>query len=348
MTTSSQGHRDQEGSPPQVNNGIESPTTTTTTTDLTDSAFDLSFLPIRKIFTLIFIHDLQHNQLLLGKKQRGPLLGQWNGFGGKVEKGVESIAESAARELQEEAFLEAPLFAVGFIQWVVQSSAESLVRDPAYRDVMIVYKAHSLQLSSPDPAVAPTCDPAQQQQQNQLPPKNYTSQKIIEFQASDEMAPGWWDIAWLPWEDMRINHKVWYPFMLADRPFRGVYWYETRTSVEEGALNAQRETVKEIWVEDLAKRCVQFGDRSLFVAGSRRNSDDGGEGEGERLEMYARQLSLESGCYLTKGHVEGREKKVEKDSSGWPEPTINQALDNIWLQNDIAQAEQTWLNTRFP
>ena len=34
--------------------------------DLDDSAFDLSFLPIRKIFTLIFIHDLEHNQVIGG------------------------------------------------------------------------------------------------------------------------------------------------------------------------------------------------------------------------------------------------------------------------------------------
>ncbi|KAF9123911.1 hypothetical protein BGX30_001199 [Mortierella sp. GBA39] len=210
---------------------------------------------------------------------------------------------------------------------------------------MIVYKAHSLQASAPDPSLAPTSDSVQQPQQT--PPKNSitetTSQRITEFQASDEMAPGWWNIDGLPWEDMRINHKVWYPFMLADRPFRGVYWYETRTSVEEGSLNAQRETVKEIWVEDLPKRCVQFGDRSFI--GSERSSEDGGEGE--ILEGYARQLGLEGGCYLAEGHDHRGEKK-EKGESGWSEPTVNKSLDDVWLRNDIAQAEQTWLNTRFP
>lgn len=271
-------------------------------------------------------------------------MGQWNGFGGKVEKGLETITESAARELAEEAFLEAPLFPIGSIQWVVESNPDSAVREAAYRDVMIVYKAHSLQPSALDPSVVPTSDPVQQPQKT--PPKNSiagtTSQRITEFQASDEMAPGWWDIEGLPWEDMRINHKVWYPFMLADRPFRGVYWYETRTSVEEGALNAQRETVKEIWVEDLPRRCVQFGDRSLV--GSGRSSEEGEEGK--RLESYAQQLGLEGGCYLVEGHDHRGEK--EKRESGWPEPTVNKSLDDVWLRNDIAQAEQTWLNTRFP
>ncbi|KAK3822711.1 MAG: hypothetical protein J3Q66DRAFT_271635, partial [Benniella sp.] len=122
--------------------------------------------------------------LLLGKKQRGALLGQWNGFGGKVEYGLETIAESAARELKEEAFLSAPLFPIGFIQWAVSSPGEA-----TYRDVMVVFKAHSCQWIDPP--------------------------------ASDEMAPAWWDIDALPWDAMRINHKIWYPFMLADRPYRG-------------------------------------------------------------------------------------------------------------------------------
>ncbi|KAF9542962.1 hypothetical protein EC957_001398 [Mortierella hygrophila] len=339
--TSSQGLQEQERSPSQPCDGNGKKSPTTTTTDPSDSEFDLSFLPIRKIFTLIFIHDLQHNQLLLGKKQRGPLLGQWNGFGGKVEKGLETITESAVRELAEEAFLEAPLFAIGSIQWVVESNSESVVREAAYRDVMIVYKAHSLQASTSDPSLAPTSDSVQQPQQT--PPKNSiadtTSQRITEFQASDEMAPGWWDIDRLPWEDMRVNHKAWYPFMLADRPFRGVYWYETRTSVEEGALNAQRETVKEIWVEDLPRRCVQFGDRPLI--GSGRSREEGA------LERYARQLGLKGGCYLAEGHDHRGENK-EKGESGWSEPTVNKSLDDVWLRNDIAQAEQTWLNTCFP
>ncbi|KAG0280560.1 hypothetical protein BGZ96_001521 [Linnemannia gamsii] len=335
MTTSttSQEHRDHEGSPLQPNvNG----STTTKTTGPSDSAFDLSLFPIRKIFTLIFIHDLQHNQLLLGKKQRGPLLGQWNGFGGKVERGLETIGESAARELAEEAFLEAPLFPVGCIQWVVESSPESVTKDPAYRDVMIVYKAHSLQpFTSPDPA-----------QQHNLPTtKKTTPQRIIEFKASDEMAPGWWDINGLPWEDMRINHKLWYPFMLADRPFRGVYWYETRTSVEEGALNAQRETAKEIWVEDLARRSIQFGDRSLHFNDAKEGVK---VGEGETWEGYARQLDLDGGCFAAEMSDDGKGVTNLGKETGWPEPTVNRELDDVWLRNDIAQAEQTWLNSHFP
>ncbi|KAF9124998.1 hypothetical protein BGW39_007743 [Mortierella sp. 14UC] len=166
---------------------------------------------------------------------------------------------------------------------------------------------------------------------------------MTEFPASDEMAPAWWDIGSLPWTDMRINHKVWYPFMLADRPYRGVYWYETRTSVEPGAENAQRETVKEIWVEDLSRRRVQFGERSLSK-GSGEGEGEEGE-EGERLETYARHLDLEEACYLSERRTSRDVIESESNLSG---PKVNRDLDGAWLRDAIAQAEKDWLSTCFP
>ncbi|KAI8602305.1 hypothetical protein EDD21DRAFT_352877 [Dissophora ornata] len=236
--------------------------------DSRETQFDLTSVPIRKIFTLIFIHDKQHQQLLLGQKQRGALLGQWNGFGGKVERGVETIDESAARELQEEAFITAPLFPIGFVQWVVISSDE-----PTYRDVMVIYKAHSLNpISAPLSMLSEA--PASSKADIQKPQDQRTKQRITEFKPSDEMAPAWWDIDRLPWDSMRTGHRVWYPLMLADRPFRGVYWYDmvrvtataesAGTSAKAGSqANAQRENFEEVWVEDLKKRCFQFGTRPV-------------------------------------------------------------------------------------
>ena len=61
-----------------------------------------------KLLTLIFVLKRRGAgwQVLLGHKARGFGQGKWNGFGGKVEKGVDaSVAESAARELQEESGL---------------------------------------------------------------------------------------------------------------------------------------------------------------------------------------------------------------------------------------------------
>ncbi|KAI1321054.1 hypothetical protein EDD11_008635 [Mortierella claussenii] len=296
--------------------------------DARDSEFDLGFLKIRKIFTLIFIHDKRHHQLLLGQKQRGALLGQWNGFGGKVERNLESVLQSAARELKEEAMVQAPLFPIGFIQWVVSSSADD---ESTYRDVMVVYKAHSLEpLSS-----AQYVDQEQREQQ--------TPQRITAFEPSDEMAPAWWDIPNLPWESMRINHKVWYPFMLADCPYRGVYWYETKQvpEVREGAENAQRENAQEIWVEDLAKRCFQFG--TTCLAPSEKNTEDVvAAGIDERtVEQYALDLGLTGACYSsTIGKLDHKSQGLKSS-----EPTVNPNIGHAWLQQAIAKAERDWTSS---
>jgi len=151
------------------------------------------------------------------------------------------------------------------------------------------------------------------------------------------MAPAWWDIDQLPWKDMRVNHKVWYPFLLADRPYRGVYWYETRSSVEHGTKNAQRETVKEIWVEDLTRRCVQFGDRPLLGNSSSQEDAE----EQKRLGMYATQLELTGACYLP----EDCQAQNTPDRS---EPRTNRLLDEKWIREAIAQIEREWLATNFP
>lgn len=117
---------------------------------------------------------------------------------------------------------------------------------------MIVYKAHGLEKISPPPSSSPT--------ESRILSTSHSDNKD-EFVPSDEMAPAWWPVSRLPWESMRINHKVWYPYMLSDRPYRGVYWYNVTLDPAVKAANAQRESIKEIWVEDLEKRRVQFGPR---------------------------------------------------------------------------------------
>ncbi|KAF9983595.1 Nudix (Nucleoside diphosphate linked moiety X)-type motif 1 [Mortierella antarctica] len=331
------------------------------------TAFDLETLRIRKIFTLIFIHDKDSDQLLLGKKLRGPLLGQWNGFGGKVERGLDqSIAQSAARELQEEAFIRAPLFPIGFIQWVVASSKDSQdPHDETYRDVMVVYKAHSIESFSQDPAPhsplsSDPCissSPAASAVHYLQPFPSDQPRQVLptEFMPSDEMAPAWWPIDHLPWESMRINHQVWYPFLLADCPFAGVYWYETRSSFpgDEGQNdkqstknlplrkeNAQRETSKEIWVEDLGKRCFQFGRRR--IGSSQYHIQDRLEENQRLLTDYALRLGL--ACY--KGGVadtlQDREGQCSTHDLG-SAPVPSDSIDEGWLDGAIAKAEEDWV-----
>ncbi|KAF9957727.1 hypothetical protein BGZ72_001488 [Mortierella alpina] len=331
--------------------------------------FGLDSLRIRKIFTLVFIHDKESNQLLLGEKQRGPLLGQWNGFGGKVERGLdESIAKSAARELQEEAFIRAPLFPIGFIQWVVASSKDSQGSDDAtYRDVMVVYKAHSITHLDKAPAPDPTLSlnsrvsalsAASVDHPLQSSPSDQQSQPLLkEFMASDEMAPAWWPIDHLPWDSMRINHKVWYPFLLADRPFAGVYWYETRSSFpgDEGLddkqlakkqplrkENAQRETVKEIWVEDLGRRCFQFGRRRIlsFLDPIQEQLDE----DQQLLEDFALKLGLADACYRRDVADALQDQEAQRSTHGLgPVPVPSDHINEDWLDGAIAKAEEDWM-----
>ncbi|KAF9970723.1 Nudix (Nucleoside diphosphate linked moiety X)-type motif 1 [Actinomortierella ambigua] len=193
---------------------------------------------INKVFTLIFIHDVHNHKILLGEKQRGPLTGQWNGFGGKVNKG-ESVAASAARELLEEAGIQAPLFLIGEIQWALVSAGrksatgETIEPPSTYRDIMFVFKAHT-----------------------------FSSEDGLGPVVTEEMAPGWWSVDIMPWDKMRKNHQVWYQLMLSNIPFRGRYWYNL---VQDGkadisaAAATQIEYTKEIWAEDPARRQIQYG-----------------------------------------------------------------------------------------
>ncbi len=49
----------------------------------------------KKVLTLVYI--LKDDQILLGMKKRGFGVGKWNGFGGKVKLGEESILDGAIR-----------------------------------------------------------------------------------------------------------------------------------------------------------------------------------------------------------------------------------------------------------
>ena len=51
---------------------------------------------LRRLYTLVFVRDLENRKLVLGYKKRGFGMNKWNGLGGKVEKG-ESIIEGARR-----------------------------------------------------------------------------------------------------------------------------------------------------------------------------------------------------------------------------------------------------------
>ncbi|KAJ7749294.1 NUDIX hydrolase domain-like protein [Mycena maculata] len=69
-----------------------------------------------RYYTNVFL--VQDDKILLGYKKRGLGIHKYNGFGGKVEPN-ESTLDAAARELQEEAGITAPLEHVGVLLFVV-------------------------------------------------------------------------------------------------------------------------------------------------------------------------------------------------------------------------------------
>ncbi len=77
-----------------------------------------------KILTLCLVHTDTH--VLLGQKKRGFGKGNWNGFGGKLEKG-ESIEEGARREMLEESGVEiSELEKMGLIHFEFEGNPEIL------------------------------------------------------------------------------------------------------------------------------------------------------------------------------------------------------------------------------
>lgn len=54
---------------------------------------------IRRLYTLVFVRDLQNKKILLGYKKRGFGKDKWNGLGGKVEPN-ETIFDGARRSFK--------------------------------------------------------------------------------------------------------------------------------------------------------------------------------------------------------------------------------------------------------
>ncbi|KAF9226404.1 hypothetical protein BS17DRAFT_682027, partial [Gyrodon lividus] len=73
----------------------------------------------RRLYTNAFV--ISGNKLLLGMKKRGFGVGLYNGFGGKVEPG-ETPAQAAARELQEESGIDAPLEYAGNLLFLTEGN----------------------------------------------------------------------------------------------------------------------------------------------------------------------------------------------------------------------------------
>ncbi|KAL0892647.1 hypothetical protein ABMA27_014371 [Loxostege sticticalis] len=129
----------------------------------------------------------KESQILLGMKKRGFGMNKWNGFGGKVEPN-EQIIDAAARELKEECCLD-----------VKTSNLKNIGH------LEFTFEGDSTMM---DVRVFAT--------------------DIFEGTPSEteEMAPKWFKHDQIPYDDMWLDDRLWFPYMLKGKLFYGRFHYQ--------------------------------------------------------------------------------------------------------------------------
>ena len=149
---------------------------------------------MKKLLTLCIVHS--GDRVLLGMKKRGFGAGKWNGFGGKVNPG-ESIEGAAARELMEEAGVEAEVLdELGILEFSFRGKQDVLE--------VHVYKARTIK---------------------------------GEPHESDEMQPAWFAAGSIPFDAMWPDDRYWMPLFLADKKFKGIFLFDESDAILEGGVN---------------------------------------------------------------------------------------------------------------
>ena len=137
--------------------------------------------------TVILYIDKFSEKILLAQHKRGPGVGKWDGYGGKVEVG-ETITKSARRELFEEAHvLAGELEKVGLLEF------ENVVSE---WEIWEVHFFKALKIFG-------------------VP---------IE---TEEMAPKWFSFDEIPYEEMWEDIEYWIPKFLEGRKFYGEVLFDT-------------------------------------------------------------------------------------------------------------------------
>lgn len=136
---------------------------------------------MQKELTLILVRD--GSRILLGKKKRGFGMGRYNGFGGKLIPN-ETPLESVKRELFEEAQIKVQnITKIGEINFYLKNNENQ-------DEIHFVHV--------------------------------YLGTDIVgEPEETEEMAPKWFNIDDIPYQDMWPDDIYWYPYALEEIPFSG-------------------------------------------------------------------------------------------------------------------------------
>lgn len=135
---------------------------------------------------------LREQQILLGLKKRGFGVNKWNGFGGKLEPN-ECVVDAAVRELKEECSL--------FVNRTDLKNVGHLEftfeGEPLLMDVR-VFTTSTFEGT----------------------PKE-----------SEEMLPKWFHRDELPFRDMWLDDKYWFPYILQNKLFYGKFHYQGHDTI---------------------------------------------------------------------------------------------------------------------
>ncbi len=138
-----------------------------------------------KLTNLILIRD--GNRILFAMKKRGFGAGRWNGFGGKVQPG-ETMEEAAVRETQEEG---------------------GITPKDVRRFAVLEFRFEG----DPQDAQAIDCH---------CFTTNAWDGEPVE---TEEMAPRWFSVDEIPFDDMWPDDRHWFPLFLAGKTFEGSFLF---------------------------------------------------------------------------------------------------------------------------
>lgn len=130
---------------------------------------------------------LRDDQVLLAMKKRGFAVGKWNGVGGKMDKRDESIASAATREVDEE---------IG-------------VTPTSMQEMAIINFYHQDDSASGMSVTVYLC-----REWEGVPTE------------SEEMAPKWFNVNEIPYDDMWEDDKYWLPMILNGKIVEGDFLFD--------------------------------------------------------------------------------------------------------------------------
>ncbi len=151
--------------------------------------------------TLLFLIKRFQNEIseiCLGMKKRGFGMNRWNGVGGKVNHGNETIEEAAKRETKEE---------IDVLVNELNKIAELLFyfpHNPAWNQVVHVY---------------------------------FTERWNGEPKESEEMNPKWFSVNEIPFENMWPDDIFWLPEVIKGNLLRGMFKFGEKDIILEKEVN---------------------------------------------------------------------------------------------------------------